>query len=71
LFVCLPRVCVWKKQAGSGALGDIASHSVDLSRYLVGITEGCGTAQNLITERHYSPQRNDGSVDVDDARFLW
>ena len=39
-----PRV--WrleKSKAGSGALGDIASHSIDLARYLVGeISEVCG-----------------------------
>lgn len=65
-----PRV--WRLQkaiAGSGALGDIASHSIDLSRYLVGeITEVSGLLKTFIKER---PLPNDpskkGKVDVDDA----
>jgi predicted dehydrogenase len=65
-----PRV--WrleKAKAGSGALGDIASHSVDLARYLVGeITEVAGLLKTFISERPLEP----GSaimapVDVDDA----
>jgi predicted dehydrogenase len=65
-----PRV--WRLQksvAGSGALGDIASHSIDLSRYLVGeITEVSGLLKTFIKER---PMPDDpkkmGKVDVDDA----
>jgi predicted dehydrogenase len=65
-----PRV--WrleKAKAGSGALGDIASHSIDLARYLVGeITEVSGMLKTFITER---PARAGSSetapVDVDDA----
>ena len=48
-----PRV--WrleKAKAGSGALGDIASHSLDLARYLVGeIAEVSGMMKTFITER--------------------
>ncbi|HEX7117422.1 MAG TPA: Gfo/Idh/MocA family oxidoreductase [Longimicrobiales bacterium] len=63
---------VWrlrKERAGSGALGDIASHSIDLARYLVGeITEVAGTLETFIAERPLSedPTRR-GSVTVDDA----
>jgi predicted dehydrogenase len=65
-----PRV--WrleKAKAGSGALGDIASHSVDLARYLVGeITEVAGLLKTFISER---PLESGGAtmapVDVDDA----
>lgn len=65
-----PRV--WRLQksvAGSGALGDIASHSIDLSRYLVGeISEVSGLLKTFIKER---PMPDDpkkmGKVDVDDA----
>jgi predicted dehydrogenase len=58
-----------KKIAGSGALGDIASHSIDLARYLVGeITEVSGLLKTFIKER---PLPNDaskkGKVTVDDA----
>src|SRR5215470_1309998 len=48
-----PRV--WrleKAKAGSGALGDIASHSLDLARYLVGeIAEVTGMMKTFIAER--------------------
>jgi predicted dehydrogenase len=65
-----PRV--WrleKAKAGSGALGDIASHSIDLARYLVGeIAEVSGMLKTFVTER---PARAGSSemapVDVDDA----
>ena len=65
-----PRV--WrleKAKAGSGALGDILSHTMDLSRYLVG--EPIEVAAQLKTFVHERPlpgapaQR--GAVDVDDA----
>jgi predicted dehydrogenase len=65
-----PRVWrLTKAVAGSGALGDIASHSIDLARYLVGeITEVSGLLKTFIKER---PLPNDpkkmGKVDVDDA----
>nr|AQQ75271.1 hypothetical protein [uncultured bacterium] len=65
-----PRV--WRLQksvAGSGALGDIASHSIDLARYLVGeITEVSGLLKTFVEERPLpdDPARM-GKVDVDDA----
>jgi predicted dehydrogenase len=65
----VPRV--WrleKSKAGSGALGDIASHSIDLARYLVGeIREVAGMLETFIKER---PAPEGGSmlpVEVDDA----
>jgi predicted dehydrogenase len=65
-----PRV--WRLQksvAGSGALGDIASHSIDLSRYLVGeITEVSGLLKTFIKERPLpEDKKKTGKVDVDDA----
>lgn len=65
-----PRV--WRLErakAGSGALGDIASHSIDLARYLVGeITEVASLLETFIKER---PLPDDPTarapVDVDDA----
>lgn len=46
---------VWrlqKERAGSGALGDIGSHIIDLGRYLVGeIAEVAGTLHTFIKER--------------------
>lgn len=46
---------VWrlkKKHTGSGALGDIGAHIVDLCQYLVGpVSEVCGTMQTFISKR--------------------
>jgi predicted dehydrogenase len=58
-----------KKKAGSGALGDIACHSVDLARFLVGeIDEVCGDLKTFIKQRPLldNPRRK-GRVTVDDA----
>ncbi len=64
-----PRV--WrleKARAGSGALGDIASHSLDLARYLVGeMTEVSGLLETFIAERPLEDGSGTGAVDVDDA----
>jgi predicted dehydrogenase len=64
-----PRV--WrleKSKAGSGALGDIASHSLDLARHLVGeIEEVAGHLQTFITERPLPDSDETAPVDVDDA----
>ncbi|MFL5304378.1 MAG: Gfo/Idh/MocA family protein [Polyangia bacterium] len=65
-----PRV--WRLQkahAGSGALGDILSHTMDLSRHLVGEpTEVSALLKTFVTERPLpeDPSRQ-GPVDVDDA----
>ena len=63
---------VWrlqKKRAGSGALGDIASHTLDLARYLVGeISEVSGALKTFIRERPLPSQpHKKGRVTVDDA----
>jgi len=64
-----PRV--WrleKAKAGSGSLGDIASHSLDLARYLVGeIAEVTGMLKTFITERPLPGSKTMAPVDVDDA----
>jgi predicted dehydrogenase len=65
-----PRV--WRldrNQAGSGALGDIGSHAIDLARFLVGeIVELCGAVETFLNERPLieDPLRR-GPVTVDDA----
>lgn len=65
-----PRV--WrleKARAGSGSLGDILSHTMDLSRYLVGEpVEVSGLLKTFVAERPLpdDPSRR-GKVDVDDA----
>jgi predicted dehydrogenase len=64
-----PRV--WRlerSKAGSGALGDIASHSIDLARHLVGeVTEVAGLLQTFVKERPLPGSEELAPVDVDDA----
>jgi len=64
-----PRV--WrleKAKAGSGALGDIVSHSIDLARFLVGeISEVSGLLETFVAERPLEDGSGMGPVDVDDA----
>ena len=58
-----------KEKAGSGALGDIASHSLDLARFLVGeITEVTAALETFVKERPLpdNPKKK-GPVTVDDA----
>ena len=58
-----------KDRAGSGALGDIASHSIDLARFLVGeIVEVSGATETFIRERPRLDETGEtGPVTVDDA----
>jgi predicted dehydrogenase len=64
-----PRV--WrleKARSGSGALGDLVSHTADLSRFLVGeITEVAGLLKTFIAERPLPNSTVKAPVDVDDA----
>lgn len=64
-----------RKQAGSGALGDIGAHVIDLARFLVGeITDVSGDMKTFITERPLLGEKTGrgrkprvGRVTVDDA----
>jgi predicted dehydrogenase len=58
-----------KEKAGSGALGDIASHSLDLARFLVGeVTEVTAALETFVKERPLPENpRKKGPVTVDDA----
>jgi len=63
---------VWrleKAKAGSGALGDLSSHIIDLARFLVGeITDVAGLLKTFINERPLEAgSQKLGKVDVDDA----
>jgi predicted dehydrogenase len=61
---------VWrleKSKAGSGALGDLLSHSIDLARYLVGeIIEVSALLKTFIGERP-GVEKATNTVEVDDA----
>lgn len=75
---------VWrlqKEHAGSGALGDIGAHIIDLGRHLVGeIAEVCGALETFIKRRPLAGAVDDklgaaassekGDVTVDDAAML-
>ena len=57
-----------KKSAGSGALGDLGAHSIDLARYLVGEPRRVsGSAQTFTKRRPIPGTERFGRVDVDDA----
>jgi predicted dehydrogenase len=62
---------VWRFQkaaAGSGALGDLASHAIDFARCLVGeITEVNAVQRTYVSERPLPSTHGSGPVDVDDA----
>ena len=63
---------VWRLRAGpagSGSLGDIGSHIVDLGRYLVGeFREVCALSETFVKERPLPENsRRRGRVTVDDA----
>jgi len=63
---------VWrlrKSVAGSGALGDLGAHIIDLARFLVGeVTSVCGMTETFIKERPLpeNPEEK-GEVGVDDV----
>jgi predicted dehydrogenase len=62
---------VWrleKSVAGSGALGDLGSHIIDLARFLVGEPKRVsGMLKTFIEERPLPGGQGTGKVDVDDA----
>ena len=66
---------VWRfdaKQAGSGALGDLGAHVIDLGRYLCGeISELAATCETFIKRRPASAGSSEmAEVTVDDATAL-
>lgn len=57
-----------KDKAGSGALGDLGAHIIDLARFLVGdMTSVSAVARTFIKERPLPDGTGVGKVDVDDA----
>lgn len=62
---------VWrldKSVAGSGALGDLGAHVIDLARFLVGEPKNVmGMTRTFIEERPLPGGQGRGKVDVDDA----
>ncbi len=61
---------VWrlkKSVAGSGALGDLGSHIIDLARYLVGEPTGVNALLKTFIKERPTPEGGRDTVDVDDA----
>ncbi len=63
---------LWRMQqdiAGTGAIGDLASHIIDLARFLIGaeITKVGALTRTFIEERPLLDGSGMGKVDVDDA----
>jgi predicted dehydrogenase len=57
-----------KETAGSGALGDLGSHIIDMARFLVGEPRSVqATTRTFIEERPLPGGGGNGRVDVDDA----
>src|SRR5437762_11135051 len=61
---------VWRLQskvAGSGALGDIGAHIIDLARFLVGEIAGVSAVNETFVKKRLTKNRQLARVDVDDA----
>jgi predicted dehydrogenase len=57
-----------KEKAGSGALGDLGAHIIDLARFLVGEIDEVGAmTRTFVKERPLMDSSGMGTVDVDDA----
>jgi predicted dehydrogenase len=61
---------VWRLQskiAGSGALGDIGAHCIDLARFLVGEIARISAVSETFVKRRLTKNRHFARVEVDDA----
>jgi predicted dehydrogenase len=56
-----------KQAAGSGALGDLGAHIIDLGRYLVGEVKTVGALTKTFIPERATGDGGTGKVDVDDA----
>ena len=56
-----------KETAGSGALGDLGAHIIDLAHYLIGDIASVGALTRTFIEERPWPDGSMGKVDVDDA----
>src|SRR3712207_9391988 len=67
----LPLIWRFRKEvAGSGALGDIGAHIIDLAHFLVGpITEVVGTTRTFIKEDRKSTRLNSSHANISYALF--
>ncbi len=56
-----------KSRAGSGVVGDLAAHSIDLARFLVGEIAAVSATTRIFINRRRRPQGGEATVDVEDA----
>ena len=65
----VPRIWrLQKSQAGTGALGDLGAHIIDLSRFLMGEVKSVSAlTRTFVPERPLPDGSGTGKVDVDDA----
>ena len=56
-----------KSRAGSGVIGDLAAHSIDLARFLVGEIAGVSATTRIFIDRRRRPEGGEAAVDVEDA----
>ena len=56
-----------KAQAGSGVIGDLAAHAIDLAHFLVGDVSAVSATTRIFVDRRPRPQGGEGVVDVEDA----
>lgn len=61
-----------KELAGSGALGDIGAHAIDLTQFVTGqsVERVSGTIDTIIAERPYADGSGAGAVTVDDIAIF-
>jgi len=56
-----------KSRAGSGVIGDLAAHSIDLARFLVGEIATVSATTRIFIDRRRRPEDGEATVDVEDA----
>jgi predicted dehydrogenase len=56
-----------RAQAGSGVIGDLAAHAIDLARFLVGDISAVSAAARTFVDKRPRPRGGEGTVDVEDA----
>ena len=57
-----------KESAGSGALGDLGSHSIDLARFLVGEVESVSAMMHTFTKERWIPLKDEGRSSIPSDR---
>jgi predicted dehydrogenase len=56
-----------QSEAGSGALGDLGTHIIDLARFLIGEPQSVAAMTATFVDQRPAPRGGTGVVDVDDA----